>query len=59
MLNMYFSVKYMFCDRNKLTRDKNSAISKVKQHGLLKPNNCYSIAIVCIKVTFFDHNASF
>ena len=63
MLNMYFSmqcvVKYMFCERNKLTRDKNSAISKVKQHGSLKPNNFYSIAIVWIKVKFLDNNVSF
>ena len=60
---MYFSmqyvVKYVFCDRNELTRDKNSAISTVKQHGSLKPNNFYSIAIVCIKLKFLDNNDSF
>ena len=60
---MYFSmqyvVKYMFCGRNKLTHDKNSDISKAKQHGSLKPNNFYSIAIVCIKVKFLDNNVSF
>ena len=63
MLNMYFSmqcvVKNMFCDRNKLTRDKNSAIYKVKQHGSLKPNNFYAIAIVCVKVKFVYNNGSF